>query len=133
MLQLEELQLIMEETLRENGLRLPANDVQELSFALYEEALGPEDVDTGEINIDQLKDMLSKYDGVLENLTISLNHWLVPKKPRPKETWWQTKKKSFWRSFSWTHIKKNRQLFAFMTGLFVINIILFIARAVYFK
>jgi len=133
MLQLEELQLIMEEALRENGLRLPANDVQDLTFALYEEALGPDDADTGEISIDQLKDALAKHDGVLENLTISLNHWLVPKKPRPKETWWQQKKKSFWRSFSWTHIKKNPQLFAFMSGLFVINIILFIARAVYFK
>jgi len=112
MLQLEELQLIMEEALRENGLRLPANDVQDLAFALYEEALGPDDADNGEISIDQLKEALSKHDGVLENLTISLNHWLVPKKPRPKETWWQKKKKEFWRSFSWTHIKKNPQLFS---------------------
>ena len=55
MLQLEELQLIMEEALRENGLRLPANDVQDLAFALYEEALGPDDADNGEISIDQLK------------------------------------------------------------------------------
>jgi len=133
MLQLEELQCIMTEALKENGLRLPANDVQELSFALYEEALGPDDIDTGEISIDQLKDALAKHDGILENLTISLNHWLVPKKPRPKETYWQKKKKSFWRSFSWTHIKKNPQLFVFMSCLFIINIILFISRAVYFK
>ena len=55
MLQLEELQLIMEEALRENGLRLPSNDVQDLAFALYEEALGPDDADNGEISIDQLK------------------------------------------------------------------------------
>ena len=46
MLQLEELQCIMEEALRENGLRLPASDVMDLSYALYQEALG-DDEDTG--------------------------------------------------------------------------------------
>ena len=85
MLQVEELQCIMEEALQENGLRLPASDVQELTFALYEEALGDQE-DTGEISIDQLKDALSKHEGVLENLTISLAKWIVPRKERPKPT-----------------------------------------------
>ena len=36
----------------------------DLTFALYEEALGPDDVDSGEISIDQLKDALSKHEGL---------------------------------------------------------------------
>ena len=71
--------------------------------------------------------------GVLENLTISLNHWLVPKKPKPKDTFWQTRKKRFQRRFSWTHMKKNWQLFVFMGFIFTVNVILFVARAVYFR
>ena len=71
--------------------------------------------------------------GVLENLTISLNHWLVPKKPKPKETFWQRRKKRFQRRFSWTHIKKNWQLFVFMGFIFTVNVILFVTRAVYFR
>ena len=63
MLQVEELQCIMEEALRENGLRLPASDVQDLTFALYEEALGEDTEDTGEISIDQLKEALAKHEG----------------------------------------------------------------------
>ena len=71
--------------------------------------------------------------GVLENLTISLNHWLVPKKPKPKDTFWQRRKKRFQRRFSWTHIKKNWQLFVFMGFIFTVNVILFVTRAVYFR
>ena len=37
---------------------------QDLTFALYEEALGPDGVDSGEISIDQLKDALSKHEGL---------------------------------------------------------------------
>ena len=133
MLQVEELQCIMEEALRENGLRLPANDVQDLTFALYEDALGPEDVDSGEISIDQLKDALSKQEGVLENLTISLNHWLVPKKPKPKETLWQKATIWYGRRFSMSHIKREWQFFLFIGFLLLINIILFVSRAIYFR
>ena len=86
MLQVEELQCIMEECLRENGLRLPASDIQNLSFALYEEALGDDGEDTGEISIDQLKEVFAKHDGLLENMIISLTKWLVPKKPPLKQT-----------------------------------------------
>ena len=38
-----------------------------------------------EINIDQFKQVLSKHEGLLENLTISLASWLVPKKKPPKK------------------------------------------------
>ena len=72
-------------------------------------------------------------EGVLENLTISLNHWLVPKKPKPKDTFWQRRKKRFQRRFSWTHIKKNWQLFVFMGFIFTVNVVLFVTRAVYFR
>ena len=43
--------------------------LQALALALYEDALG-DDIDTGEINIDQLRNALEKHDGLLENLTM---------------------------------------------------------------
>lgn len=133
MLQVEELQCIMEEALRENGLRLPASDVQDLTFALYEEALGEQGVDNGEINIDQLKDVLAKHDGVLENLTNSLTKWLVPVKTKPKESSLQAFKTWFNRRFSKEHIKSQWQLFAFIGFILIVNVILWISRACYFR
>jgi hypothetical protein len=132
MLQEEELERVMAECLRENGLRLPESDVQALSFALYEEALGDSE-DTGEINIDQLKDALAKHEGILENLTITLTKWMVPQKAKPKKTFGQRMKKWATKRFSLSHLKNQWQLFAFFFFLFGVNLILFVSRAVYFK
>ena len=132
MLQIEELERIMEECLRENGLRLPDSDVQDLSYALYEEALGDGE-DIGEISIDQLKEALARHDGLLENLTNSISRWLLPPKPKPKPTLKQ-KFLDYWhRHFSRQHIRQNIQFFAFIAFILIINFILFVTRAVYFK
>ena len=132
MLQIEELERIMEECLRENGLRLPDSDVQDLSYALYEEALGDGE-DIGEISIDQLKEALARHDGLLENLTNSISRWLLPRKPKPEPTLKQ-KFLDYWnRHFSKQHIRSQIQFFAFIAFILIINCILFVSRAVYFK
>ena len=63
---------------------------QELAFALLEDATGEMSPEgelrvSDEINIDQFKQVLTKHEGLLENLTISLASWLVPKKKPPKK------------------------------------------------
>ncbi len=132
MLQEEELGKVMAECLQESGVELPESEVEALAFALYEEAIGDGD-DIGEISIDQLKDVLAKHEGLLENLTISLTKWMVPQKPRPKKTLSQRIQRWFVKRFSIKHLQSQKQFFAFLLFIFGINIILFITRAVYFR
>ena len=65
-------------------------DAQELALALLEDAVAGDVEGSGEgipdeINIDQFKHVLTKHEGLLENLTISLASWMVPKKKPPKK------------------------------------------------
>ena len=55
-------------------MTLPDSDVQALAWALIDEALdaNEEDEYTDEINIDQLRNVLVKHEGLVENLTIRL-------------------------------------------------------------
>ena len=122
----------MRECLRENGLELPESDIQALSFALYEEAIGDGE-DTGELSIDQLKEVFSKHEGLLENLTISLSKWMMPQKPRPKKTFTQRITRWYQKRFSMSHARNQWQLFAFLFFVLGINIILFATRAASFS
>ena len=70
MLQLDELEDVMRACLKESGMQLPETDVQELAFALIENALEDNEEVTDEIGIDQLKTVLLKHEGLLENLTM---------------------------------------------------------------
>ena len=60
--------------LQESGMSLPDSDVQALAWALIDEALDANEDDeyTDEINIDQLRNVLVKHEGLVENLTIRL-------------------------------------------------------------
>ena len=53
-------------------MTLPDSDVQALAWGLIDEALdaNEEDEYTDEINIDQLRNVLVKHEGLVENLTI---------------------------------------------------------------
>ena len=53
-------------------MSLPDSDVQALAWALIDEALDDNEHDeyTDEINIDQLRNVLVKHEGLVENLTI---------------------------------------------------------------
>ena len=57
---------------QESGMSLPDSDVQALAWALIDEALDDNEHDeyTDEINIDQLRNVLVKHEGLVENLTI---------------------------------------------------------------
>lgn len=49
---------------------MPESDIQALPFGLIDDALDENDEYTDEINIDQLRNVLHKHDGLVENLTI---------------------------------------------------------------
>ena len=126
-----ELVRIMAECLKENGMKIPESDIDELGAALYDEALGDEK-DTGSITIDQLTKVLAKHDGLLNNLTVSLKKFMVPQKKKAPPTKWDEIKAWYDRKLSWTHMKQNYQMFSFFGGFILINLILWIQRAAYF-
>ena len=70
MLSASELEDVMRACLKESGMHLPESDVKEMAFALIVDALEEGEEVSGEINIDQLKCVLEKHEGFLENLTI---------------------------------------------------------------
>ena len=131
LLQEVELVRIMAECLKENGMKIPESDIDELGAALYDEALGDEK-DTGSITIDQLTKVLAKHDGLLNNLTVSLKKFMVPQKKKAPPTKWDEIKAWYDRKLSWQHMKQNYQLFSFFGGFILINLILWIQRAAYF-
>ena len=51
-------------------MTLPDSDVQSLAWALIDEAIDDEEDYADEINIDQLRNVLVKHEGLVENLTI---------------------------------------------------------------
>ena len=42
--------------------------------------------DNDEVSIEQLKDVLAKREGLLENMSMGLNKLMLPEKPRPPQT-----------------------------------------------
>ena len=72
MIQEDELEDVLRACLQESGMTLPDSDIQALAWALIDEALEEEDENSEEINIDQLRNVLVKHEGLVENLTIRL-------------------------------------------------------------
>ncbi|XP_040567795.1 NADPH oxidase 5 [Lepeophtheirus salmonis] len=132
-LQLEEIESIIRASLTESGMKLPESDIQALAFALYDEALGEEGEDTGEITIDQLSTVFTKHEGLLEGLNISLAKWLTPQIKNSKKKTSNPLVTYIREKLSLRHIRQNWQFFTFLLFLISINIILFVTRAVYFK
>lgn len=79
LIQEAELQHVMRACMDENGMSFDEESVEELTRALYQDAASS--LQPG-ITYASLKSQISKHDGLLENLTISIDRWLVPPKPK---------------------------------------------------
>ena len=80
----------------ENGMKFDEGEVDELTRALFHDATvvcsssstssNANEVNSGGITFDALKAQLTKHDGLLQNLSISIDRWLVPPKPKKPAT-----------------------------------------------
>ena len=115
LIQEKELQHVMRACMDENGMKFDEGEVDELTRALFHDATvvtvpstntsqattaatttaqgatadGQEAGDTapmGGITFDALKAQLTKHEGLLQNLSISIDRWLVPPKPKKPAT-----------------------------------------------
>ncbi|KAG5311935.1 NOX5 oxidase, partial [Pseudoatta argentina] len=126
LIQLRELEHVMRACMEENGMKFSDEQIEDLTIALFEEA---DQDNRGAITFEGLKKQLEKHEGLLENLSTSIDRWLVP--PQPK-----LKKKSILDTFlslrpyqlTKPYMKNNYVFIAFISMFMLINMILFVSR-----
>lgn len=131
LIQHKELQHVLQACMHENGMQFSDEQVSDLTSALFEDA----DVEgRGEITYEALKAQLEKHDGLLENLSTSIDRWLVPVKP-------PSKSKNIWKRISalkpyqcsLPYIKNNYAYLSFLTLYLAIHVGLVISRGIQFR
>ncbi|XP_012231474.2 NADPH oxidase 5 [Linepithema humile] len=126
LIQLRELEHVMRACMEENGMKFSDEQIEDLTIALLENA---DQGNRGAITFEALKRQLQEHDGLLENLTTSIDRWLIP--PQPK-----LKQKSFLGVFSSLrpyqltkpYMKNNYVYIAFISMFLLINVALFVSR-----
>ncbi|XP_072389152.1 NADPH oxidase 5 isoform X1 [Diabrotica undecimpunctata] len=127
LIQLRELQHVMRACMEENGMQFSEEQVADLTLAMFEDA---DSNHRGAITYEALKNQLEKHGGLLENLSISIDRWLVPPKPLKRTP--VMKKIINWRPYYLTipYLKNNYVYLAFLLGFLLVNAALFISRAI---
>ncbi|KAG7209856.1 hypothetical protein KM043_011459 [Ampulex compressa] len=126
LIQLRELEHVMRACMEENGMKFSDEQIEELTIALFEDA---DQGNRGAITFEALKRQLEKHEGLLENLSISIDRWLVPPKP-------EKKKKTFLSVFmslcpyqlTKPYMKNNYVYITFISIFLAINVMLFALR-----
>ena len=101
------------------------------------------------ISVDDLSDQFRKHKGLLENLTLSIGRvkshqdqmikvifagkWLVPPKPAPEKKLLEKLNEKIPKFLSKQYLHNNLPFVGFLAFILIINAILFVQRAVYFK
>ena len=104
--------------------------VTELAEALYEDAVKP---GKEGISVDDLSDQFKKHEGLLQNLTLSIGKWLVPPKPAPEKSLRQKLQDKIPPFMSRKYFQNNLPFIMFLLAIIIVNIGLFVQRAVYFR
>lgn len=119
---LGELRHVLTACMEENGLAFSADNLAHLTLTLFEDA----DRDsTGTISFDELRDLFQRNSGLTENISSSMERWLLP--ARPNETR-PHPKQNFLRKLSLSYIANNSVSFAFFVAFLAIHLMLFLAR-----
>ncbi|KAF5289871.1 hypothetical protein FQR65_LT02005, partial [Abscondita terminalis] len=131
LIQHRELQHVMRACMEENGMQFSEEQIEELTVAMFEDA---DTKNRGAITYEALKAQLEKHGGLLENLSISIDRWLVPPKPKTSSTSYFKKIMSF-RPYQLTkpYVKNNYVYLIFLAAFVFVNCALFISRAVQFR
>ncbi|XP_024085279.1 NADPH oxidase 5 [Cimex lectularius] len=131
LIQHRELQHVMRACMEENGMRFSEEQIDDLTMALFEDA----DAESrGAITYESLKNQLEKHGGLLQNLTISIDRWLVPPKPKSPPTS-ALARISALRPYQLTlpYIRNNYVYLIFVTVFFLVNLALFVSRSIQYR
>lgn len=102
--------------MEENGLNFSEEELDELTSVLFE------DVDkdaTGTICYSEMKELMDRNPGLIENLSLSIERWLLPLPPEARKS---RKKKVLVKKFTWQHLKNNRVSVIFFNIFLLINV-----------
>jgi len=83
------------------------------------------------ITFEALKAQLTKHDGLLQNLSISIDRWLVPPKPkRASSDCGRILSKKMPHQMSVPYVRNNFQFLTFSLTFILVNVGLFVSRSV---
>ncbi|XP_026813046.1 NADPH oxidase 5 [Rhopalosiphum maidis] len=126
LIQHRELQHVMRACMEENGMQFSEDQVEDLTMALFEDA---DSESRGAITYESLKNQLQKHNGLLENLSISIDRWLVPPKPKqpPASVWGKI---TALRPYQLTlpYMRNNYVYLIFLAVYVFVNVLLFGTR-----
>ncbi|XP_056645958.1 NADPH oxidase 5 isoform X1 [Diorhabda sublineata] len=128
LIQHRELQHVMRACMEENGMQFSEEQISDLTMAMFEDA---DSNNRGAITYEALKNQLEKHGGLLENLSISIDRWLVPPQTKNKKSS-LLKKIMTWRPYYFTipYVKNNYVYLTFLLGFLLVNAALFISRSI---
>lgn len=105
-----------------------AEQIEDLTMAMFEDA---DRFNRGAITYEALKNQLEKHGGLLENLSISIDRWLLPLPTVP------AKKPSLLErlphQFTAPYMKNNYVFLSFLVVYIAINAGLFVSRAIEYR
>ncbi|KAJ6642797.1 NADPH oxidase 5, partial [Pseudolycoriella hygida] len=108
--------------------KLNITGIEDLTMAMFEDA---DPFNRGAITYEALKNQLEKHGGLLENLSISIDRWLVPLPLEAKTTTKINQKLP--HQFTAAYLKNNYVFLSFLMIFVLINIGLFISRAIQYR
>ncbi|XP_023229647.1 NADPH oxidase 5-like [Centruroides sculpturatus] len=124
LIQFSELRSVMKACMEENELHFSDAGLDELTMMLFESA----DTDhSGSINFEKFQAQLKRHPGLSENLTMSIESWLLPRKLNERSV---DAKKFIPRKLKWDYIKNNGVSVVFFLLFVIVNVALF-AKAAY--
>ncbi|XP_073994728.1 NADPH oxidase isoform X2 [Rhodnius prolixus] len=131
LIQHKELQHVMRACMEENGMRFSEEQIDDLTMALFEDADSDE---RGAITYEALKNQLEKHGGLLENLTISIDRWLIPPKPKSQPTTILARFSALKPyQLSLPYIKNNYVYLIFLAIFLLVNLGLFVSRGIQYR
>ncbi|XP_019870925.2 NADPH oxidase 5 [Aethina tumida] len=131
LIQHKELQHVMKACMEENGMQFSEEQIEDLTVALFEDA---DSNNRGAITYEALKSQLEKHGGLLENLTISIDRWLVPPTSKNHKTSLARKLTSL-RPYQLTlpYVKNNYVYLIFLFIFIFVNVALFVSRSFQYR
>ncbi|KAH8366324.1 hypothetical protein KR200_011746 [Drosophila serrata] len=132
LIQHKELHDVIRHCIKENGMEFSEDQIEDLTSAMFEDA---DPHNSGEITYEALKNQLNKHGGLLENLSITIDRWLVPIAEDRQAG--GAAKSGFWSSLphqlSLAYMKNNQVFVTYLFFYIAVNLCLFISRAIQYR
>ncbi|XP_075526678.1 NADPH oxidase [Dermacentor variabilis] len=123
LIQPQELRDVMRACMEENGLQFTEYELDELTNVLFEDADRDE---TGSVTLDELRCQLQSRPGLYENLTVSVERWLLP--PSSRRSGKPTLTSRWPKKLTRIYVRNNAVSVAFCFFFFALQLMVFLSR-----